>query len=82
MRAEPAHAWRQVDPDRYWIVHYRNPFASGRPKQDRSCHYSVAAYETMLRWSGLANDWLVDEIECGTVTGAGGCIFGLRSTKT
>ncbi len=82
MRGEPAHAWRQVDPDRYWIVHYQNPFASDRPKQDRSCHYSVAAYETMLRWSGLANDWLVDEIECGTVTGTGDCVFGLRSTKT
>jgi hypothetical protein len=82
MRGEPAHAWRQVDPDRYWIVHYQNPFAVGRARQDKSCLYSVAAYEAMLRWSGLANDWLVDEIECGTVTGTGDCVFGLRSTKT
>lgn len=82
MRGEPAHAWRQVDPDRYWIVHYQNPFALGRKGDEKSCHFSIAAYEAMLRWCGLANDWLVDEIECGTVTGTGDCVFGLRSTKT
>ena len=77
-RGGPAHASRQIDPDRWWVVHFANPFAAGRHKPEKSCHYWIACYEAMLRWAGLANDWLVDEIECGTVTGTGDCVFGLR----
>jgi len=45
---------------------------------NRQCRREKA----MLRWAGLANDWLVDEIECGTVTGTGDCVFALRASST
>lgn len=82
VRGEPANAWRQIDPDRFWTIHYQNPFALGRSRPDKACHFSIGSYEAMLRWAGLANDWLVDEIECGCVTGTADCVFGLRSVKT
>jgi serine/threonine protein kinase len=81
MRGEPAHAWREVDANRYWVVHYQNPYALGRRRAEKSCHFWIASYEAMLRWAALANDWLVDEIECGCVTGSGDCVFAIRSTK-
>jgi len=81
MRGEPAHASREVDANRYWVVHYQNPYALGRRRIQKSCHFWIASYEAMLRWAGLANDWLVDEIECGCVTGTGDCVFAIRSTR-
>jgi hypothetical protein len=81
MRGEPAHAWREVDASRFWVVHYQNPYAFGRRRAEKSCHFWIASYEAMLRWAGLANDWLVDEIECGCVTGSGDCVFAIRSTR-
>src|SRR5438093_6824381 len=81
MRGEPAHAWREVDANRFWVVHYQNPFAAGRHKKDRACHFWIGSYQALLRWAGLANDWLVDEVECGTVTGSGDCVFAIRSVK-
>jgi hypothetical protein len=81
VRGEPAHSWRALDPKRYWIVHYLNAFALGRRRVEKSCHFWIGAYESMLRWSGLANDWLVEEIECGCVTGTADCVFALRSVK-
>lgn len=81
MRGEPAHASREVDTNRYWVVHYQNPCALGRRHAEKSCHFWIASYEAMLRWAGLANDWLVDEIECGCVTGSGDCVFAIRSIK-
>jgi hypothetical protein len=82
VRGEPANAWRQVDPERYWTVHFQNPYALGRRRPEKSCHFWIASYEAMLRWAGLANDWLVEEIECGCVTGTADCVFALRSVKT
>ena len=81
MRGEPAHAWREVDAGRYWVVHYQNPYAMGRKRSENSCHFWIASYEAMLRWAGLANDWLVDEIECGCVTRTGDCVFAITSTR-
>jgi hypothetical protein len=82
MRREHAHAFREVDASRYWSAHYRNPMALGRSRAEKSCHFWIGCYEAMLRWAGLANDWLVDEVECGCVTGAGDCVFAIRSTKS
>jgi serine/threonine protein kinase len=82
VRGEPAHAWRQIDTDRVWTIHYQNPFALGRSRPDKACHFWIGSYEAMLRWAGLANDWLVEEIECGCVTGTSDCVFALRSVKT
>jgi hypothetical protein len=81
LHGEPAHAWRQVDSNRYWIVHCRNPLALGRRRPEKACHFWIASYEAMLRWAGLANDCLVDEVECGCVTGTADCVFALRSTR-
>ena len=81
MRGEPAHVLREMDSERIWVVHFQNPFALGRRRLDRACHFNVAAYEAMLRWAGLANDWLVEEIECGCVTGTADCVFGIHSVK-
>ena len=81
MRGEPAHAWREVEPNRSWVVHYQNPFAAGRHKKDKACHFWIGSYQALLRWAGLANDWLVDEVECGAVTGSGDCVFAIRSVK-
>ena len=82
MRGEHAHAFRELDATRFWAAHYRNPLALGRRRADKSCHFWIACYEGMLRWAGLANDWLVDEVECGCVTGAGDCVFAIRSAKS
>src|SRR5439155_1178163 len=39
------------------------------------------AIETILRWAGLANDWYVEEVECGSVTGTFDCAFAIRSAE-
>lgn len=80
-RGEPAHAWRELDPKRVWVAHYQNAFALDRKRPDKACHFWIAAYESMLRWAGLANDWLVEEIECGCVTGTADCVFAIHSVK-
>jgi hypothetical protein len=82
VRGERANSWRQIDSQRYWTVHFQNPYALGRRRLEKSCHFWIGGYEAMLRWAGLANDWLVEEIECGCVTGTADCIFALRSVKT
>ncbi len=82
MRGEHGHAFRELDASRYWTAHYRNPLALGRSRAERSCHFWIACYEGMLRWAGLANDWLVDEVECGCVTGSGDCVFAIRALRS
>ncbi|HEY7198612.1 MAG TPA: serine/threonine-protein kinase [Candidatus Dormibacteraeota bacterium] len=75
VRGEPLHAWKQIDKRQFWIVHYANLFALGRRKHAKSCHFWVAAFESALRWGGLANDWAVEETECGCATGTFCCVF-------
>jgi serine/threonine protein kinase len=75
VRGEPLHAWKQIDRRQFWIVHYNNLFTLGRHRPAKACHYWVAAFEAALRWGGLANDWTVDEAECGCVTGTFCCVF-------
>ena len=75
VRGEPLHAWKQIDRRQFWIIHYANLFALGRIKPAKSCHFWVAAFESALRWGGLANDWTVEEAECGCVTGTFACVF-------
>jgi hypothetical protein len=36
----------------------------------------------MLRWAGLLNDWIIEEVECGCVTQTGDCEFAIRSAKS
>jgi hypothetical protein len=48
----------------------------------KSCYIWTASIETILRWAGLANDWYVEEVECGCVTGTFDCVFAIRSVET
>src|SRR5207302_193124 len=75
VRGEHTHAWLQVDEDQFWMVNFSNMFALGRIKAVKSCHFWVATIESILRWAGLANDWYVEEVECGCVTGTYDCVF-------
>ena len=81
VRGEHLHAFRQIDDRQVWLVHYLNLFAFGRRKPDKACHFWTASLEAMLRWAGLANDWLVTELECGCVNGSFDCVFAIRSVR-
>jgi hypothetical protein len=82
VRGEHTHAWLQVDEFQFWLVNFSNIFALGRIKTVKSCHVWVATIEAILRWAGLANDWYVEEVECGCVTGTFDCVFAIRSVET
>jgi serine/threonine protein kinase len=82
VRGEHTHAWLQVDEHQFWLVNFSNMFALGRIKAVKSCHIWVATIEAILRWAGLANDWYVEEVECGSVTGTFDCVFAIRSVET
>jgi serine/threonine protein kinase len=82
VRGEHTHAWLQVDEFQFWLVNFSNMFALGRIKSVKSCHIWTATIEAILRWAGLANDWYVEEVECGCVTGSFDCVFAIRSVET
>jgi serine/threonine protein kinase len=82
VRGEHTHSWLQVDAHQFWLVNFSNMFALGRIKAVKSCHIWTASIETILRWAGLANDWYVEEVECGCVTGTFDCVFAIRSVET
>jgi len=82
VRGEHTHAWLQVDEHQFWLVNFSNMFALGRIKTVKSCHVWTASIETILRWAGLANDWYVEEVECGSVTGTFDCAFAIRASET
>jgi serine/threonine protein kinase len=81
VRGEHTHAWLQVDAHQFWLVNFSNMFALGRIKAVKSCHIWTTSIETILRWAGLANDWYVEEVECGCVTGTFDCVFAIRSVE-
>ena len=81
VRGEHTHAWLQVDAHQFWLVNFSNMFALGRIKAVKSCVIWTASIETILRWAGLANDWYVEEVECGCVTGTFDCVFAIRSVE-
>jgi serine/threonine protein kinase len=82
VRGEHTHSWLQVDAHQFWLVNFSNMFALGRIKPVKSCTIWTASIETILRWAGLANDWYVEEVECGCVTGTFDCVFAIRSVET
>jgi hypothetical protein len=81
IRGERLTTWKQVDRHQFWLVHYDNLMAVGRRRPARSCYFWTAALETTLRWGGLANDWVVEEAECGCVTGAYDCVFTVKHSR-
>ncbi len=81
VRGEHTHAWLQVDEHQFWLVHFSNMFSLGRIKTVKSCYVWTSTIETILRWAGLANDWYVEEVECGSVTGTFDCAFAIRASE-
>ncbi len=81
VRGEHTHSWLQVDEHQFWLVHFSNMFSLGRIKTVKSCYVWTSTIETILRWGGLANDWYVEEVECGSVTGTFDCAFAIRSSE-
>lgn len=81
VRGERLHAFRKVDSTQFWLVLYDNLAASGRSSQQPVCHFWEGGLDALLRWAGVANDWVIDELECGAVTGTGDCVFSLRSLR-
>jgi serine/threonine protein kinase len=81
VRGEHTHSWLQVDAHQFWLVNFSNMFALGRIKAVKSCVIWTASIETILRWAGLANDWYVEEVECGCVTGTFDCVFAIRAVE-
>ena len=81
VRGEHTHSSLQVDAHQFWLVNFSNMFALGRIKAVKSCYIWTASIETILRWAGLANDWYVEEVECGCVTGTFDCVFAIRSVE-
>jgi serine/threonine protein kinase len=82
VRGEHTHAWLQVDEHQFWLVNFSNMFALGRIKTVKSCYIWTSSIEAILRWAGLANDWYVEEVECGCVTGTFDCVFAIRSVDS
>jgi Protein kinase domain len=78
IRGERLTAWKKVDKHQFWVVQYDNLGAVGRRRAGKSCHLWTAALEQALRWRGAANSWVVDEAECGCVTGTYDCVFTIR----
>ena len=81
LRDEHTHTWKQIDDDQFWLVHFANLYALGRRTSEKGCPVWSASFEAMLRWAGLANHWVVDEIECGSVTGTFDCVFAVRCVE-
>jgi len=77
-RGERLTAWKKVDGRDFWVVCYDNLGAGGRRRPGRSCHLWTAALEQALRWAGAANRCVVDEAECGCVTGTYDCVFTIQ----
>jgi hypothetical protein len=75
VRGEELHGWKQVNKQLFRVAHVLNMTAVGRRRQTEACHFWNGAYEAALRWAGLAEDWLVAEVECGCVTGSYDCVF-------
>jgi hypothetical protein len=80
VRGERLHVWRQVGED-FWVAFFDSAYVLGRRKAVPSCHAVTGSLEALLRWAGLANSWMVQEIECGCVTGTNDCVFAISSAK-
>jgi serine/threonine-protein kinase len=78
IRGERLTAWKKVDRHQFWVVLYDNLGAVGRRRAGKSCHQWTAAVEQALRWGHAANSWVVDEAECGCVTGTYDCVFTIH----
>lgn len=60
--------WKQINKNLFRVVHERDVSAE-LPRHSHPCHFWHGVYHSALRWGGLEHDWLVDEVECGYVSG-------------
>ena len=81
IRGEQLTAWKRVDKTQFWLVLYDNLMALGRRRPAKSCYFWTGALEAALQWGGAANDWVVEEAECGCVTGTYDCVFTIQQTR-
>jgi hypothetical protein len=81
MRGDELFSWRQVNRNLFRVEHESNVMAVGRRRDTESCHFWRGVYESTLRWAGLANEWMVDEVECGCVSGTYDCVFTIVRGK-
>jgi serine/threonine-protein kinase len=78
VRGERLTVWKQIDKHQFWMAQYDNLMVVGRHRSASSCYFWTSALESALRWGGMANEWIVDEAECGSVTGTFDCIFTVK----
>ncbi|MDR0357976.1 MAG: serine/threonine protein kinase [bacterium] len=78
VRGERLHTWREFDRGHFWVVFYGNLLAGAHSRGQRPCSFSIGGLESALRWGGLANDWITDEVECGRITGSGHCVISVE----
>jgi hypothetical protein len=81
IRGERLTTWKKVEKRQFWVVHYDNLTAVGGRRPARACNFSTAALQQALRWGGCANDWFVEEAECGCVTGTYDCVFTIQRVQ-
>jgi hypothetical protein len=82
IRGERLTAWKRVEKHQFWVVLYDNLTALGRRRPGRACEFWTAALGQALRWGECANDWFVEEAECGCVTGTFDCVFEIRRVQS
>jgi hypothetical protein len=78
VRGERLHLWRRVDHHQFWLMCCDGLMVVGRRKAAPSCHFWTAAVQTALRWAGVPDEWVVEEVECGCVTGTFDCVFTVQ----
>jgi hypothetical protein len=81
VRGERLTTWKRVEKRQFWVVNYDNLTALGRHRPGRACAFWTGALEQALRWGECANDWFVEESECGCVTGTFDCVFTIRRVR-
>lgn len=74
LRVEERFDWKQLNRNLFRLVHERGR-GHGEQLNAEACHFWRGAYESAFRWAGLEREWLLDEVECGRVSGTQACVF-------
>jgi serine/threonine-protein kinase len=74
LQVEGRFEWKQVNRNLFRLVHERS-HGHGQQLNAEACHFWRGVYEAAFRWSGLEREWLLDEVECGRVSGTQACVF-------
>jgi hypothetical protein len=74
LQVEERFEWKQVNRNLFRLVHERS-HGHGQQLNAEACHFWRGLYQAAFRWSGLEREWLLDEVECGRVSGTQACVF-------